>query len=66
MGFTQTQIDALEEAIAAGVTSVTYQGRTTEYRSLAEMKETLEMMKRSVNPNSAVQQRSSFAVFRRG
>jgi hypothetical protein len=41
MAFTQAQIDALKAAIALGVTQVSYQGRTTTYRSLDEMKAAL-------------------------
>lgn len=36
-GFTQAQLDALEEAIAEGALSVRYRDRTIEYRSLEEM-----------------------------
>lgn len=35
----QVRIDALEEAIAAGVTRVSYDGKSVEYRSLEEMRE---------------------------
>jgi len=35
--FTTTQLQALEKAIAAGVTEFTYDGQTTKYRSLNEM-----------------------------
>lgn len=36
-GFTQAQLDAIKRAYATGVTRVTYDGKTTEYRSLDEM-----------------------------
>lgn len=35
--FTQAQVDALTSAIARGVTSVSYDGRTVNYASLGEM-----------------------------
>jgi hypothetical protein len=38
-GFTQAQLDAIKRAYATGVTRVTYEGKTTEYRSLAEMRQ---------------------------
>lgn len=38
-GFTQAQLAAIKEAYASGITRVTYDGKTTEYRSLAEMKQ---------------------------
>jgi hypothetical protein len=33
----QAQLDAIEGAIAAGVTSVSYEGKTSTFRSLDEM-----------------------------
>lgn len=48
MSFTQTDIDALEAAIARGVRKVKQGDEEVEYRSLSEMKETLRMMKASV------------------
>ena len=35
--YTQAQLDALCEAYASGVTKVTYEGKTVEYRSLADL-----------------------------
>lgn len=64
--FTQAQIDALQEAIALGVTTVSYQGRTTTYRSIAEMREILAMMNASVSTSSiGTPRRTSYATFRR-
>ena len=37
MAYTQTQLDALDVAIAEGVLTVSYDGRTVTYRSLNEM-----------------------------
>lgn len=37
MAWTQTQLDALNDAIAAGVTTVSHNGKTVTYRSLTEM-----------------------------
>lgn len=37
MAFTQAQLDAIEEAIAAGSTSVSYEGKSVTYRTLDEM-----------------------------
>lgn len=41
MAFTLAQKQALEAALAAGVTSVSYEGKSTTYRSLAEMRQIL-------------------------
>ena len=37
MAFTQAQLDAIEDGIAAGVTSVSYEGKSASYRSIDEM-----------------------------
>jgi hypothetical protein len=37
MAFSQAQLDAIEDGIAAGTTSVSYEGRNVTYRSLDEM-----------------------------
>lgn len=37
MSYTQSQLDALREAYASGVTEVSYDGKTVKYRSLAEI-----------------------------
>lgn len=37
MAFSQAQLDAIEEAIAAGSTSVSYEGKSVAYRSLDDM-----------------------------
>lgn len=37
MAWTQGQLDAIENSIAAGVTSVSYEGKSTTFRSLDEM-----------------------------
>lgn len=37
MAFTQSDLDALEIAIATGATSFSYEGKTVSYRSLDEM-----------------------------
>ena len=37
MAFSQAQLDAIEAGIAAGVTTVSYEGKNVSYRSLDEM-----------------------------
>jgi len=49
MAFTQSEVDALRRAIASGTRRFQYQGRTIEYRDLAEMRDTLEMMQSELN-----------------
>jgi roadblock/LC7 domain-containing protein len=38
MAYTTIQRDALKQAIASGVLRVTYDGKSVEYRSMAELK----------------------------
>lgn len=39
MAYTQAQLDAIRAAYASGVTSVSYDGKTTTYRSLGAMRQ---------------------------
>lgn len=50
MSFTLEQYQALKEAIASGVTTVTYGDKTVSYRSLSEMKELVKMMESELFP----------------
>ena len=45
MAYTETQLTALENAIAQGVTSVRLNGRVIEYRSLSEMQRIRDAMR---------------------
>ncbi len=49
MAYTQTQIDALKNAIAAGVLEVQHGETKTTYRSLREMQSILAAMEGEVN-----------------
>jgi len=48
--FTEAHRDALREAIASGVLKVSYDGRTVEYRSLAELRSTLREVEATLDP----------------
>ena len=48
--YTQSQRDALREAIASGVLRVTYDGRTVEYRTLAELHAALRVVEAALDP----------------
>lgn len=55
MAFTQSDIDALEEAIGTGARRVRYSdGSEVEYRTLAEMRSILADMKASVSTTTPV------------
>jgi hypothetical protein len=48
MAFTQTQLDAIEEAIAAGALTVKYADKEVTYRSLNEMLRVRDMISRKL------------------
>ena len=59
MAITQSQIDALDDAIASGELRVTYDGRTVEYRSIKDLKvarqhlaQQLDMSSRGAKPRT--------------
>lgn len=63
--WTQADIDRLKEAVARGVSSVTYDGpprRTVQYQSLSEMRRLLASMNRQVQGAP----RNRKAQFRKG
>lgn len=49
--WTLENLEALESAMAQGVRKVEYNDRTVEYRSLNEMKQLRELMKRALGLN---------------
>jgi len=51
VAFTQTQIDAIDAALAAGVTSVSHNGKTVTYRNAAEMLALRDRMVRELAGN---------------
>lgn len=63
MAYTQSDIDALKDAIKQGVRSVRYSdGRAVEYRDLDAMLQTLQIMQNEVNP-SATAARCTYASY---
>ena len=48
--YTDAHRDALLEAIASGVLRVTYDGRTVEYRSLADLRAALRDVEAALDP----------------
>lgn len=65
MAWTQGDIDNLLSAIGEGILETEYAGRKTRFRSLAEMKQTLQMMRDAVAPSSAAP-RFSDTIYDRG
>lgn len=65
-GWTQAQLDAIRRAYASGVTRVTYEGKTTEYRSLKEMREIMQTIEADLaKASGAPKPVAHFASFRR-
>lgn len=56
MSYTQTELAALKAALAAGTTRVSYDGRSVEFRTLAEIKEIIALIEAELS--GAVRTRS--------
>lgn len=57
MAFTQAQLTALDDAIALGALEVRYQDKTVQYRSLSEMLQLRDLMRRELGLASAANTR---------
>lgn len=65
-GFTEAQLEAIRLAYASGVTRVSYDGKTTEYRSLAEMRQIIATIEADLAARAGRQRPvAGFASFRR-
>lgn len=53
MAWTQTQLDALEEAIAQGALIVRYADKSVQYRSLDEMLQLRDMIRQELGLNKS-------------
>lgn len=62
MALSQTDIDALEKALASGALRVSFpDGGTVEYRSVADLKQALDYAKATVNGTPTTQSFPSFS-----
>jgi hypothetical protein len=66
MAYTQAQLTALEDAIAIGATRVTHDGRTVEYRSIAEMIQIRNMMRADLGVSTSAAPKATLVRFDRG
>jgi hypothetical protein len=65
-GFSQAQLDAIKKAFASGITSVSFDGNTTTYRSLAEMQTIITTIESDLAGQSGKKRPiAGFASFRR-
>lgn len=52
MAYTQSQLDALDAAIASGAMEVRYENQTVKYRSIKEMTQLRNMINQELNPTT--------------
>jgi hypothetical protein len=58
MAFTQTQLEALEAALASGTLRVSFEGRSLEYRSIDELKKAIAEVKAALAAGDPARPRS--------
>lgn len=51
---TVTQLQALENALASGVTRVTFNGRTVDYGTISELLKAIQYVKGELNSQSGI------------
>ena len=66
MSYTQAQLNTIKEAYAEGVTKVTYNGRTIEYRSLSEMKAIIADIEGDLGGTKTDSDKAHFPTYDRG
>lgn len=66
MAYTQTQLDALEAALASGALRVTYDGKTVEYRSIAELKAAIATVTAAIAAAAGIVRRRAVRVYASG
>ena len=52
MAYTQTHLDALQEALASGTLTVTFEGRSMTYRSVQELQRAISVVQSSLSQQS--------------
>lgn len=65
MSHTQAQLDALKAAYASGVTKMSYDGKTIEYRSMEELKQAIATVEASLSGNAIARPRRVLLSSRR-
>jgi len=67
MAWTQAELDALRKAYAAGVLRVSYEGRSVEYGSAADLLSRIRLIEtEQARASGQAKPRRSFAAFRKG
>ena len=52
MAYTQRHLDALQEALASGTLTVTFEGRSMTYRSVQELQRAISVVQSSLSQQS--------------
>lgn len=63
MTYTTAQRDALRQAIASGVLRISYEGKSVEYRSMAELKEALNEVEAGLARSSGKAQTRRIRIY---
>ena len=63
MTYTTSQRDALRQAIASGVLRLSYDGKTVEYRSLADLKAALAEVEQSLARDNGQPQTRQIKIY---
>ncbi len=63
MPYTTAQRDALRQAIVSGVLRLSYDGRTVEYRSMAELKSALNEVETALARDSGKPQTRQIKIY---
>lgn len=66
MAYTSQQLEALESAIAQGVTKVKYADKEVEYRSLDDMIRLRNIMRQELGMSGGIASRRTLAEFSKG
>jgi len=66
MAYSQTQLDALQAALATGALVVEYEGKKVTYRSLAELKEQISIVQGALDRATGTVKRRAVRIFTSG
>lgn len=63
MAYTQTQLEALEAALASGMLRVSFEGRSMEYRSIEELKKAIAEVRAALAAQQGAPKRRMVKVY---
>ncbi len=65
MGFTTTQLDAIEKAIASGELKVAYDGKEVVYRSMSDLIDARNLIRSDLQKSGAIPKRIRYSYISR-